>query len=129
MDGHWACFETGRFRYDGSSKLCHPVGIDRGTDEGLDSDHLSSVELVLWAQSGDPKALHQLLERLLPQALYEGRLEKKLDTAEAVREASLTVLSQRRKAGRSTHPFYWAAFVAAGDWPSSRSQPPVGAAG
>ena len=49
-------------------------------------------------------------------ALYEGRLEKKLDTAEAVREASLTVLSQRRKAGLSTHPFYWAAFVAAGDW-------------
>jgi CHAT domain-containing protein len=50
------------------------------------------------------------------KALYEGRLEKHLDTAEAVRQAGLTVLNRRRKAGQSTHPFYWAAFVAAGDW-------------
>jgi CHAT domain-containing protein len=26
------------------------------------------------------------------------------------------VLNTRREAGESTHPFYWAAFVAAGDW-------------
>jgi CHAT domain-containing protein len=39
-----------------------------------------------------------------------------LDTAEAVREASLKVLRGRRRAGQSTHPFYWGAFVAAGDW-------------
>jgi CHAT domain-containing protein/TolA-binding protein len=50
------------------------------------------------------------------RALYKGRLEKGLDTAEAVREASLTVLRQRRAKGLSTHPFYWAGFVAAGDW-------------
>jgi CHAT domain-containing protein len=50
------------------------------------------------------------------RALYEGRLEQKLDTAEAVRQASLSVLERRRAAGESTHPFYWAAFVAAGDW-------------
>jgi CHAT domain-containing protein/tetratricopeptide (TPR) repeat protein len=50
------------------------------------------------------------------RALYEGRLQRGLDTAEAVREASLTVLRQRRAKGLSTHPFYWAGFVAAGDW-------------
>jgi CHAT domain-containing protein/tetratricopeptide (TPR) repeat protein len=50
------------------------------------------------------------------RALYEGRLQKGLDTAEAVREASLSVLRQRRAKGLSTHPFYWAGFVAAGDW-------------
>jgi hypothetical protein len=36
--------------------------------------------------------------------------------AEAVRNASLTVLKSRRALGESTHPFYWAGFVAAGDW-------------
>jgi CHAT domain-containing protein len=54
--------------------------------------------------------------RLWMRALYEGRLTRHLDTADSVREASLTVLKQRRAAGLSTHPFYWAAFVAAGDW-------------
>ena len=39
------------------------------------------------------------------RALYEGRLQKGLDTAEAVREASLSVLRQRRAKGLSTHPF------------------------
>ncbi len=50
------------------------------------------------------------------KALYEGRLVKDLDTAEAVRQASLTVLNDRRARGLSEHPFYWAGFVAAGDW-------------
>jgi CHAT domain-containing protein/predicted negative regulator of RcsB-dependent stress response len=50
------------------------------------------------------------------RALYEARLMQHLDTADAVRQASLTVLKQRRAARQSTHPFFWAAFVAAGDW-------------
>jgi CHAT domain-containing protein len=50
------------------------------------------------------------------RALYEERLVRRLDTAAAVREAGLTVLRARRARGLSTHPFYWAAFVAAGDW-------------
>ena len=49
-------------------------------------------------------------------ALYRGRLQGRLDTADAVREASLTVLRDRRAKSQSTHPFYWAGFVAAGDW-------------
>ena len=54
--------------------------------------------------------------RVWMRALYNGRLARRLDTADAVREASLNVLRQRRAAKQSTHPFYWAAFVAAGDW-------------
>ena len=50
------------------------------------------------------------------KALYEGRLTKGYDTAEAARAAGLSVLQDRRKHGQSTHPFYWAGFVAAGDW-------------
>jgi CHAT domain-containing protein/tetratricopeptide (TPR) repeat protein len=50
------------------------------------------------------------------RVLYEARLQKKLSTAEAVREASLAVLQHRRLHGKSTHPFFWAGFVAAGDW-------------
>jgi CHAT domain-containing protein/tetratricopeptide (TPR) repeat protein len=54
--------------------------------------------------------------RLWMRALYDGRLNRHLNTADAVREASLTVLRARRARGQSTHPFFWAAFVAAGDW-------------
>ena len=50
------------------------------------------------------------------RALYEGRFQRKLSTADAVHEASLSTLRDRRAKGLSTHPFYWAAFVAAGDW-------------
>ena len=50
------------------------------------------------------------------RALYEARLLEGMATAEAVREASLTVLRERRARRESTHPFCWAAFVAAGDW-------------
>ena len=49
-------------------------------------------------------------------ALYSGRLLKRLSTADAVHEASLAVLRQRRSQRLTTHPFHWAAFVASGDW-------------
>ncbi len=49
------------------------------------------------------------------RALYEARLERGLDTADSVRAAALSVLNDRRAKGQSTHPFYWAAFVAAGE--------------
>jgi len=48
--------------------------------------------------------------------LYRGRFERELDTADAVRAASLAVLRDRRARGLSGHPFFWAGFVAAGDW-------------
>ena len=50
------------------------------------------------------------------QSLYEQRLSKHMDTANAVRTANLETLKRRRAAGQGTHPFYWAPFVAVGDW-------------
>jgi CHAT domain-containing protein len=47
--------------------------------------------------------------------LYEERLAG-ASTSEAVRGASLKVIAERRKAGKSVHPSTWGAFVAAGDW-------------
>jgi CHAT domain-containing protein/tetratricopeptide (TPR) repeat protein len=37
-------------------------------------------------------------------------------TAESVRSAALDSLRSRRAKGRTTHPFFWGSFVAAGDW-------------
>jgi CHAT domain-containing protein len=34
----------------------------------------------------------------------------------AAREANRAVLKQRRSKKLSTHPFFWGAFVATGDW-------------
>jgi len=33
-----------------------------------------------------------------------------------MRQAQRRVLAARRAAGRSEHPWYWAGFVAIGDW-------------
>ena len=48
--------------------------------------------------------------------LYRARLILGLTTIDAVHQANLDALRQRRERGQSTHPFYWAGFVAAGDW-------------
>jgi CHAT domain-containing protein len=37
-------------------------------------------------------------------------------TADSVRRAALAIKKARGHAGKDTHPFYWAAFVASGDW-------------
>jgi CHAT domain-containing protein len=50
------------------------------------------------------------------KALYEARFGRGFSTAEAVREASLSVIRARRASGASTHPSAWAAFIATGDW-------------
>jgi CHAT domain-containing protein/tetratricopeptide (TPR) repeat protein len=50
------------------------------------------------------------------RALYEARFREGLSTAEAIHKTDLRVLQRRRARGLSTHPFYWGAFVGAGDW-------------
>jgi CHAT domain-containing protein/tetratricopeptide (TPR) repeat protein len=49
------------------------------------------------------------------EELYASRLSG-ISTAEAVRHAGLKVLERRREASESTHPFFWGAFIASGDW-------------
>jgi CHAT domain-containing protein len=50
------------------------------------------------------------------RALYQARLAENRSTAESVRAASRMILADRRAKKQSTHPFYWAAFVASGRW-------------
>lgn len=50
------------------------------------------------------------------RALYTARLVDGASTADAVRTAHRTVLAERRAAGRSVHPYYWAGFTAVGGW-------------
>jgi CHAT domain-containing protein/Tfp pilus assembly protein PilF len=47
--------------------------------------------------------------------LYGSRSDGQ-STIDAVRRASVEMINTRRRRGRSTHPFYWGAFMAAGDW-------------
>jgi CHAT domain-containing protein/tetratricopeptide (TPR) repeat protein len=68
-----------------------------------------TVIMSLW--SIDDQAARQWM-----RALYQDHFERHLSTADAMREASLSVLRARRASGQSTHPFYWGGFVAAGDW-------------
>jgi len=48
--------------------------------------------------------------------LYENRFTGGMTTVDAVHEASLGLLLERRENGESTHPFFWAGFIASGDW-------------
>ncbi len=50
------------------------------------------------------------------RSLYHHRFAADATTLDAVHQATLDLLEARRAAGLSTHPFYWAGFVAAGDW-------------
>jgi CHAT domain-containing protein len=50
------------------------------------------------------------------KSVYEQRFAHGATTMEATRKASLDELRRRRQAGLTTHPFYWGAFIAAGDW-------------
>lgn len=50
------------------------------------------------------------------QALYRARLVDALDAPDAMQAAMRATLAARRARGQSTHPLYWAGFVAAGAW-------------
>ncbi len=68
-----------------------------------------TVIMSLWAVE-DENAREWMKE------LYRGRILEDFSTAEAIRRASLVILEARRASHLSTHPAFWAAFVAAGDW-------------
>jgi CHAT domain-containing protein len=68
-----------------------------------------TVIMSLWKV--DDQATMQWMQRL-----YQARWGRGMETAEAVRAASLQMLEQYRKRGQSTHPSKWAGFIAAGDW-------------
>ena len=53
--------------------------------------------------------------RIWMRGFYKKRLSG-LATVEAAREAGREILRSERAQGRSTHPYFWGSFVAAGDW-------------
>jgi CHAT domain-containing protein len=68
-----------------------------------------TVIMTLWPV--DDSAAAQWTRRL-----YEHRFARGETTSRALRLATLSALEERRARGDSTHPFYWGAFVAVGDW-------------
>src|SRR6185503_14343189 len=53
--------------------------------------------------------------RAFMRALYAAR-SAGATTSEAMRAAAVRLLEDQRARGRTTHPYYWGGFVAAGDW-------------
>jgi len=80
-----------------------------GLRRALEVAGVRTVIMSLW--SVEDQLTHDWM-----RSLYEARLEERLGTAESVRRADLDRLRAQREAGASTHPFFWAGFVAAGDW-------------
>jgi CHAT domain-containing protein len=68
-----------------------------------------TVIMSLWPV--EDETTRQWMSTLYREHFWAGK-----DTVESVRAASLQILRQRRAKHQSTHPFYWGAFIAAGDW-------------
>jgi CHAT domain-containing protein/Tfp pilus assembly protein PilF len=92
----------------GNGRVVAGEGI-LGLQRAFEVAGVRTVIMSLWAIDDDAT-------RTWMNALYQGRITRKLDTTAAVAGASLQVLRERRAQARSTNPFYWAGFVAAGDW-------------
>lgn len=82
------------------------VGASIGNRVGLAFDQLRSAAK---AHPVEEEASRAWMHAFYGQRFWEGR-----GIAQAVHTASLQTLTARRDAGESTHPFSWAAFVAAG---------------
>jgi CHAT domain-containing protein/tetratricopeptide (TPR) repeat protein len=68
-----------------------------------------SVIMTLWPVDDDAA-------RRFMHKLYAERLGSHATTADAVWISARALLLERRAAGKSTHPWYWAGFVGAGGW-------------
>jgi CHAT domain-containing protein len=68
-----------------------------------------SVVMTLWPVDDE-------VTREFMRKLYAERFERRATTADATWFAARKMLAGRKLAGKSTHPWYWAGFVGAGDW-------------
>jgi len=68
-----------------------------------------SVVMTLWP-------VDDQVTRHFMHVLYTERFGARATTADAVWNSARKLLLERRAAGQSTHPWYWAGFVGAGDW-------------
>jgi CHAT domain-containing protein/tetratricopeptide (TPR) repeat protein len=92
---------------------CHSGVADPWPREGMlgmrRAFHLAGARTVIASRW----AVKDQATREWMRALYAARAAG-TGTAGALAAASRAVLAERRRAGRSTHPFYWAAFTATG---------------
>jgi CHAT domain-containing protein len=70
---------------------------------------VETIVMSLW--SVDDESTREFMRQL-----YALRLQHRASTADAIRAGTRQQLQTRRAAGKSTHPFYWAAFIASGNW-------------
>jgi CHAT domain-containing protein/tetratricopeptide (TPR) repeat protein len=68
-----------------------------------------SVIMTLWP-------VDDSMSRRYMHELYTQRFGKGATTADSIWNASQKLLADRRTAGLSTHPWYWAGFVGSGSW-------------
>lgn len=68
-----------------------------------------SVIMTLWPVDDD-------MSRRYMHELYAERFGRGASTADSIWSASRKLLADRRAAGLSTHPWYWAGFVGSGSW-------------
>ena len=94
---------------------CHSGAIEGWTQEGAlgmtRAFHLAGARTVIasrWSL-GDESAREWM------RALYQARSRGIRRGSEALAEACRVTLEARRQRGRTTHPFFWAAFSASGD--------------
>ncbi|MCI0410877.1 MAG: CHAT domain-containing protein, partial [Acidobacteria bacterium] len=79
-----------------------------GTRRAFEVAGVDTLIMSLWRVEDDTS-------REWMRSLYEAR-RGGMDTATTIRTASMEMIRSRSAAGKSTHPFFWGAFVAAGDW-------------
>jgi CHAT domain-containing protein/tetratricopeptide (TPR) repeat protein len=108
LDLHGTAWAVLSACYSGVGRLLAGEGV-LGLRYAFRSAGVRTVIMSLWA--ADDEATREWMHEL-----YVARLARHASTAEAVRIASVDTLRKRRAAGASTHPYYWAPFVAVGDW-------------
>jgi CHAT domain-containing protein len=93
---------------------CHSGLAERWSREGAvgmrRAFHMAGARTVIAGQwSLDDQAAREWME-----GLYAARMDG-ASAAAAITSANRRILTERRKAGRTTHPFYWASIVPSGD--------------
>ena len=68
-----------------------------------------TVVMTLWPVEDD-------MARRFMRSLYTERFARHMTSADAAWRATGRLLAERRASGKSTHPWYWAGFVASGAW-------------
>jgi CHAT domain-containing protein len=92
----------------GNGELLDGEGV-LGLERAFRIAGVRSVVMTLWPVDDD--SAHRFMHRL-----YSERLGEHATTANAVWRSTRQMLANRRTAGKSTHPWYWAGFVASGGW-------------